>query len=92
MEIGYFSREMKITFEMSCKNDDIPFDYLYFSEYYTFENITNKIYYKDIPIKKEGDRIIASFIYKLNHTPRKYLYIRFTPKYNLSYFIPQYDV
>ena len=91
--IGFFSSAMNITLEMSYKNDEMPFDYLYFSESYTkFQNITQKISYKDIQIQKEGDRIIASYIYELNHLGLRYLYVKFTPKYDLPYFFPRYEL
>ena len=90
INIASWDIEMNITFEMSYKNDEKPFDYLYFSEQYTFKNITAIVDYKDLPIKKEGDKISFSYIYKVYYYLQKGFYIKFIPNYNISYFFPQY--
>ena len=92
VKITYWGTETNIIFEMSCKNDEKPFDYLYFSEDYTFTKINDKIAYKDLPIKKEGDKISFSYIYKVDHYLQTGFYIKFIPNYNLSYFKPQYKL
>ena len=91
--INYFSLRMNITLEMSCKDDEMPFDYLYFSETYTkFENTSRKLSYKDIQIQKKEDKIIASYIYESNLMGFRYLYAKFTAKYDLPYFLPRYEL
>ena len=55
------AEKLKITLEMSYK-DENPFDYLYFSESYRkFDDTVKEINYKDIKIKKKGDKITAPF-------------------------------
>lgn len=92
VEMKYFNddEKIKITLEMSYI-DDIPFDYLYFSESYRkFDDIVKKIYYKDISIKKNGNIITTSFSYKANDKRYPLLFLKFTPKYDLTYFLPYF--
>ena len=72
--------------------DDIPFDYLYLSESYRkFDEIANEIYYKDISIIKIGDKINVTFSYQANDDRYPYLFLKFSPKYNLEYFLPYFE-
>ena len=90
VRMDYLPAEKKLNIILTMSYlDDIPFDYLYFSESYRkFEDIVKELNYKDIAIKKEGDKINATFAYEANDARYPYLFLKFTPKYNLTYFLP----
>ena len=72
----------------------ILLNYLYISESYRkFDDTVKEINYKDIKIKKKEDKITASFTYKANDDRYPLLFLKFTPKYDLAYFLPffKYD-
>ena len=85
-------KSYKITFEMSYK-DYMPFDYLYLCESKRHcEIFNNKLFYKDMEIKIEKDTVIVSFEYLPSSNEYSYLYLRFSPKYDIPSFTPYYEL
>ena len=90
-EYNYYARmytirnekSLKITLDMSYK-DYMPFDYIYLCESSRqCDDFKIKIHYKDMEIKIEKEKIIASFFYQTSKNEFNYLYLRFSPKYNI---------
>ena len=94
VKMSYLRAEKKLNINliMSFIDDKQPFDCLYFSESYRkFNDIVKEIYYKDISIKKIEDKIIFSISYEAIDARYPYLFLKFTPKYNLTYFLPYFE-
>ena len=86
------AKKLEITLIMSYK-DDIPFDNLYLSESYrTFDKVFEIIPYKNLNIKKDEDKINATFSYQTSDKYYSYVFLKFTPKYDISYFESYYEI
>ena len=87
-----YGKKINLILDMSYR-DYMPFDYIYLCESTRSCNDFNKkVHYKDMIIKiKEKNKIIASLSYQISNTSISYLYLRFSPKYNIPYFSSYYE-
>ena len=73
--------------------DYMPFDYIYLCESNrACSDFVKKVHYENMTTKREGENtIIASLSYQIPRPSYSYLYLRFSPKYDIPYFYSYYE-